>query len=68
MNRRQPVLYHVASKSVVVDNLNAVRIALVEPKADSPLIIDASTVLAFTILLGRLELVRGRQPKIFRNA
>ena len=67
MNRRQTILDHVASQSVVVGDLNTVRFAHLEPKADSPVIIDANTVLALTISLERLQSVRGRQSKIFQT-
>jgi hypothetical protein len=49
MHGRQSFIRHITLTSVVVRDLNLIRIAISPHKADAPLVIDADAVLTCTI-------------------
>jgi hypothetical protein len=49
---------------VVVGHLNAIRISILEAKADPPLAVDVDGVLAFAISAQGMKPVAGRDPEI----
>jgi hypothetical protein len=61
---RAPLLLRWAPiRSVVVRYLDAVGIAAIPSKADSPLIVDADAPVAFPVTMQLLQSVRGRYPQ-----
>jgi predicted nucleic acid-binding protein len=59
-----PVRHGRSSTLVVVDDLNVVRVAVDPGEADTPLIVDADTVLSFAIPRELLQTVRGWAPEV----
>jgi hypothetical protein len=49
---------------VVVAELNIVRIALLEPKANPPLVVDRNCILAAAITRQRMQAIAGGNPKV----
>jgi hypothetical protein len=68
MNGLQVVVVHDAVASVVICDCHVICIAIVEPKADAPLIIDANAPLTGTVSLQLLKSVGRRQPQIIRSS
>jgi hypothetical protein len=66
MNRRQPAIDHINLFSVIINDLNVKRIAVLEAKADSPLVIDADAMLPEAIMLERLQVIRRWQAQILK--
>ena len=58
MNGRKSFLsWHIVLSSVVIDNLDVLRIRLNPPEANPPPIVNANAVLALSVSLQRLQLV-----------
>lgn len=53
---------------MVVDDLDLPRLAIAPSEADTPLFVDANTVLSSAIAPQRLEPVAGRRPQIVKPA
>jgi len=49
---------------VIINDLNVVRIAVLPPEADAPLIVDANTVLTGAIAFELFEAVPGRNAEV----
>jgi hypothetical protein len=49
---------------VVVDDLDVIRVPVLPPKADPPLIVDANTVLARSVAFELFESVAGRNTQV----
>lgn len=58
----------IEESSVVIRNLDIVRITLAETKADSPLVIDRDRVLSLSIANQRMQSVARRHPKILETS
>lgn len=57
MNRRQPVFHHCHLSSVVIDNLNRIRVAILEAEAKAPLLVDSNVPLTGPVARQRLQLI-----------
>jgi hypothetical protein len=55
---------------VIIHNLDFVRIAVLPDKADSPLIVDANTVLTLTVAVERFQPIAGGRREVaeFRSS
>src|SRR5439155_12128267 len=54
--------------SVIVDNLDIVRVSVLPPKADAPLVVDANTVLTLSITAQRFEPIAGLDAQVLNRA
>jgi hypothetical protein len=68
MNRGQTAIDHINLFSVIINDLNVKGIAVLEAKADSPLVIDADAVLSEAVMLERLQMIRRRQAQILKTS
>ena len=50
--------------SVIVQNFDTMRVAVLPTKANAPLVIDAYAVLTFAVAFERLQTIRRRNPEI----
>src|SRR5436305_14332139 len=64
MHRWQLALFHRRSHSVVVDNLNVIRVTRFPSETDSPLHVDRNVPLPRSIALELLETVARRDEEI----
>jgi len=54
--------------SVIVDNLDIVRVTVLPPKADAPLVVDANAVLTLSVAAQRFEPIAGRDTQVLNRA
>jgi hypothetical protein len=53
---------------VIVDNLDIVRVSVLPPKADAPLVVDANAVLTLSVTAQRFEPIAGRDAQVLKRA
>src|SRR5437870_1958893 len=58
----------IAISSVIVDNLDVVRVSVLPAKADAPLVVDANAVLTLSAAAQRLEPIAGRDGQVLKRA
>jgi hypothetical protein len=65
---RIQVFRRQSHSSVIVNNLDVVRVAVAPPKADTPLVVDANPMLALPVAAQRFEPVARRDAQVLDRA